>query len=163
MMPLLIHKTLFAVIASFVSTAFAADYNVGECPVLPNCYFAAGQPPVGVYSDTFMFYLGNWSESYGTYQYTSSLDVVVNGVNGIAPCAGRGCRGTPYSVTVDSATLDGAPMTLVSANHWETTISLSPGSHVIAVTGTATGGFGREKGAVQGIQYTLVPNPPVSE
>jgi hypothetical protein len=155
------------VAVALAGTATATDYSVGQCPVAPNCGFAR---PTGVsaptYSDTFTFYLGDWQEYYGTYVYTSSVDVVVAGVqNGKTPCSGRGCQPRPYSITIDSATLDGVPMTQLDAYHWKTDISLSPGAHVIAVAGTATGAtwYAREAWAVQGIQYTLVPPPPCTD
>jgi hypothetical protein len=156
-------KSLSLLLALLLSSvASAVDYNIGQCPVAPNCNLSAQPANASTYSDTFTFVLGNWQEYYGTYDYTSSLDVIVTGASGITPCGGRGCHGQPYSVTVDSATLDGVPMTQISAKKWQANGSLSPGTHVIAVTGTATGAtwYGRESAAVQGIQYTLVANPP---
>jgi hypothetical protein len=153
---------MLALLSLLPVSALAVDYNVGQCPVAPNCNFSARPANASTYSDTFTFDLGDWQEYNGTYDYTSSLDVVVTGGSGITPCSGRGCHGQPYTVTVDSATLDGVPMRRISATQWKTTISLSPGAHVIAVTGTVTGAtwYGREGGAVQGLQYTLIPNPP---
>ena len=145
------------------SVAHAADYEVGQCPVAPNCSFSARPANASSYSDTFTFVLGNWKEYYGTYEYSLSLDVVVTGVaNGITPCSGRGCHGQPYSVTVTKATLDGVAMSRISEYEWKVTGSLLPGPHTVSVTGTVTGAawYGHESGAVQGLQYTLVPNPP---
>jgi hypothetical protein len=144
--------------------AHATDYNAGQCPVAPNCNFSSQPANAPTYSDTFTVTLGNWTEYYGIYEYVSSLDVIVTGGSGITPCSGRGCHGQSYAVTVDSATLDGVPMTKISPTLWKTSGWLSPGAHTIAVTGTVTGAtwYGREAGAIQGIQYTLVPNPPPS-
>jgi hypothetical protein len=145
--------------------AYATDFNIGQCPVASNCSFSSLPINATTYSDTLSFYLGDWHESYGTYQYTSTHDVVVDGASGITPCSGRGCRGAPYAVRVTSATLDGVPMTHTTVNGhdvWTTNLSLSPGQHVIAVTGTASGAtwYGRWAGQVQGVTYALVPPPP---
>jgi hypothetical protein len=144
----------------FIGDAIGYDYSVGQCPVAANCGFGS-QP--GEYSqETFTFILGNWPEAYGTYDYTSSVSVVVNGTHGITPCSGRGCRGAPYDTQITSATLDGVPMTQVSIYQWKQTISLDPGQHVVAVTAIASGAtwYSRIAGQVQGITYTLVANPP---
>ena len=146
---------------AFAGAAQANSYNYGKCPVAPNCNFSSNAINATAFSDTETFDLGNWTEFYGVYDYTSSLQVVVTGFSGTTPCSGRGCHGVPYTTDVTSATLDGTPMTQTSPGVWKYVGSLAPGSHTIAVTGTASGATwaSRWGGATQGITYTLVPLP----
>jgi len=160
-------KQLFAGIFALLASigVNATDYNIGQCPVATTCSFSSLPINASSYSDTLTFFLGDWGESYGTYQYASTNDVEIAGANGITPCSGRGCHGAPYAVTVKSATLDGVPMTHTQTSPhdlWFTYGPLLPGSHVVSVTGSTSGAtwYGRWSGAVQGVLYTLTPSPP---
>lgn len=149
---------LFACVTLAASASYATDYSIGQCPVAPNCTFGANPPKATTFSDTFTFYLGNWTETYGVYEYTSSVDVVMNGGKICISTGGRGSTPACGTATITSATLDGVPMTQVSQIKWEYVGSLSPGDHVMAVAGTVSGAtwVGHESGGVQGVQYTLV-------
>jgi hypothetical protein len=163
-------KTLACVFALFASSVYAADYDVGQCPVAPNCAIGAGQAEnATTYADSTTFYLGNWTETYGIYEYTSSLRVVVSGENTLTPCSGRGCHGARVTVTVTDADVDGVEMTHRTTkgpygpiDHWTYTGSLAPGQHKVTVRGSVTGAtwWGRWSGSVQGLTYTLMALPP---
>jgi hypothetical protein len=160
-------KNLLFFMLLICSSAFATDYNYGQCPVAVNCGFSSLPVNESTFSDTMTFDLGNWGpDTLGTYVYTSSTLVTVTGRSGITPCAGRGCHGQAYSIVIDSATIDGIPMIPPAPGslQWSYPASLSPGIHVIAVVGHATGAlwYARWAGGVHGIVYSLVPNPPSS-
>jgi hypothetical protein len=160
-------KTLACVFALFASSAYAAEYDVGQCPVAPNCDIGALQAEhVTTYADSTTFYLENWTEPYGIYEYTGSLRVVVSGENGLTPCSGRDCHGARVIVTVTDADVDNVEMTHTTTkgpfgpiDHWTYRGSLARGQHKLTVRGSVTGAtwWGRWSGSVQGLTYTLVP------
>lgn len=164
-------------LALAVLPAFATNYFHGQCPVAGyisgttpgstagpgNCSFGSNPVNASTFSDTETFYLGNWNEFYGIWTYTSTSRVVASGGTGITPCSGRGCRGQPYQIVIDSATIDGVPMSPPASGYtWTLPIDLAPGSHVMAVTGRASGAtwYAHWSGAAQGVMYTLDALPP---
>jgi hypothetical protein len=161
-------------------TASATDYFSGQCyvggPFNPypagqiggtagpsNCNMGEGQAVgVATFSDTETFYVGNWYESYGIWTYTSTTGVAVSGRTGVTPCSGRGCHGAPYTIIVDSATIDGVPLNPPTSGYtWTLSTNLAPGVHVFAVTGHASGAlwYARWGAVAQGVLYTLEANP----
>jgi len=172
-------KRIIAALALALSVlpAFATNYFHGQCPVAGhisgttpgstagpgNCSFGSNPVNASTFRDTVTFYLGNWNEFYGIWTYTSTSQVVASGGTGITPCSGRGCHGQPYQIVIDSATIDGVPMRPPASGYtWTLPVDLAPGSHVMAVTGHASGAtwYAHWSGAAQGVMYTLEALPP---
>jgi hypothetical protein len=166
-------KQFFSVLLfALCGSAFATDYEVGQCPVVSpisvtagtagpgNCTFGSHGVNAATFSDTMTFVLGNWTEFYGTWVYSSSQEVTVSGAATCISTGGRGSHPACYSIVIDSASIDGVPVVPPASGYtWTLGADLNAGPHTVNVTGHATGAtqYAHWSMSVVGVEYTLQP------